>query len=222
MTKIRLAGQFSAVKTIVYMVASVLIAAWIAHPALSQTASTHRRSVWVAPPTGSLLGGGYVDAGETNDSLKARLSANEIPVLRAAINSLDAQAGTIVQGWSLIAPAVAHQADVSLKILGAQRAKTGMSYGELLVANSLAKAGGQTFETILGMKGRAGTWGQLASQLKVNPDSIAARARAATESIKFAEARRRDRRQQNLKDSGFNPGGQGGGNAQKFPGLGGG
>lgn len=206
-------------KSTVCIVMSLLTGAWLAHAALAQTTSARKNSVWVPPPTGSLIGGGYAAVPEASRNFKSRMSVNEAPVIRTAIDGLDTQADTIVEGWSLIAPAVAWQADVSVKTLNAQRTKAEMSYGELLVANSLAKTSGQTFETILGMKQKAATWGQLAKQLKINPDSIAIRARKATESIRFAEARRRNRRQQNMKDSGFN---QGGGDLSKIPGFGGG
>ncbi len=189
----------------VCIITSTLAAAWVTSPALAQKSS--KDSEWVPPPTGSLIGGGYANRSEGSGNFKSRLSPKETPALRTAIDGLDVQAGKMVQGWSLIAPAVARQSEISVKTLEAQRVKTGMSCGELLAANSLSKASGQSFDTILGMKEKAGTWSQLARQLKVNLDSIAARARAATESVRMAEGMRRNSREQNLRDSGLAPGG---------------
>ncbi len=78
-----------------------------------------------------------------------------------------------------------------------------MSYGELLVANSLAKASGKPFEAIIAMKAKIRGWGELSRKLGVNPDSIATRARKASEQLTFASTRRDRRRDENIRDAGF-------------------
>lgn len=171
-------------------------------------APAKKRTVWVSPPTGSLLGGGYVDAGETPKGAPdsaARLTA-ENPRLRAAVVKLDAEAKTQVEGWTLIANAVAWQTKVPVKTLKQQHESTGLTYGELLVANSLAVGSGNSFEAVMAMKGKNRNWADVAKQLRINPDSITERAKAASESLRFAHGRRNQRRDENLRDSGFTNG----------------
>lgn len=167
-----------------------------------------KRMVWVAPPTGSLLGGGYVDAGEPTKGAPesaARL-AGDNSSLRAAVVKLDSESATMVEGWTLIANAVAWQTKVPVKTLKQQHESTGLTYGELLVANSLAAGSGNSFEAVLAMKQKNRSWSDLSKQLKINPDSITARARAASESLRFAHSRRNQRRDENLRDGGFHNG----------------
>jgi hypothetical protein len=156
--------------------------------------------VWVDPPTGSLLGRGAIKAGDQGDgrSSAATVSAAEKPTFRTAVGDLDAQSATVVEGWALIGPAVTWQTGVPLDILKKQRAATGLSFSELLVANSLANGSGKSFNEIVRMKAKAQTWTQLAQQLNINIDSISARLRTASESVKYAESRRRQRQEQNV------------------------
>jgi hypothetical protein len=158
-------------------------------------------TLWVAPPTGSLLGGGYADSGKTH--IRAKTIAREQPGFRNAIQLLDAQGDVTVAGVGLVPTAVAWQTKVPVRTLVTQQVNTRLSYGELLVANSLAEGSGKSFNEIIAMRTRTKTWGELAGQLHINPDSIKARAEAASSAISYAEARRNRRREQNLRDSGF-------------------
>ncbi len=183
---------------------------WAAPQAVSapSDARPKKRTVWVDAPTGSLLGRGVVDAGDTDagpPQSAARLAA-ENPALRSAVVKLDAEAKTNVEGWTLIANAVAWQTKVPVKTLKQQHETTGLTYGELLIANSLAMGSGNSFEAVLAMKQKSKTWAEVAKQLKINPDSLTARARAATESLRFAHSRRNQRREENMRDSGFHNG----------------
>ena len=171
-------------------------------------APAKKRTKWVDPPIGSLLGRGAVDAGETGVSGResgARLAGDD-PALRNAVVKLDNEGATMVEGWTLIANAVAWQTKVPVKTLKQQQSTTGLSYGELLIANSLAAGSNNTFESVLAMKQKTKRWADLAKQLKINPDSITARAHAARESLLFAHSRRNQRRDENLRDSGFHNG----------------
>ena len=190
-------------KIIATSTAYVAVAIAIILPCQAQTsAPATRRTVWVEPPTGSLLGRGTVDAGDRNDArpTAATVSAAEKPSFKTALNDFNAQSATVVEGYSLIGPAVSWQTGVPVAILKKQRAATGLTFGELVVANSLASGSGKSFNQILAMKVKGQGWGQLATQLNINIDSVTARLRAAGESVKYAESRRRQRRDQNIRD----------------------
>ena len=190
-------------KTVI-LVASLAVAITIVLPCQAQTSvPAKKRTVWVEPPTGSLLGRGAVDAGDHDDgrSATATVSAAEKPTVRTALGELNAQSATVVEGVSLIGPAVSGQTGVPLDTLKKQRAATGLSFGELLVANSLASGSGKSFNEIVRMKAKAQTWSHLAQQLNINIDSISTRLRTATESVKYAESRRNQRREQNIRDT---------------------
>ena len=187
-------------KTII-LIASLAVATTIILPCQAQTsAPAQKRTVWVDPPTGSLLGRGAINAGDRGDgrSSAATVSAAEKPTFRKALGDLDAQSATVVEGWALIGPAVTWQTGVPLDTLKKQRAATGLSFSELLVANSLASGSGKSFNEIVRMKAKTQTWSQLAQQLNINIDSVSARLRTASESVKYAESRRRQREEQNV------------------------
>lgn len=160
---------------------------------------------------GSHLGGGFVNAGETDNQSTTRLnSSQENPALATAITRLDAKAPVTVEGWSLLVTAVSWQTKVPAETLKKQRATTGLTYGQLLVANSLAAASGKSFDRILALRSTSPNWSQLAARLHINIESIVARLNTAGESIRYAEYRRKIRRAQNLKETEFqrrnNPG----------------
>ena len=187
-------------KTVI-LIASLAVATTIILPCQAQTSGpAQKRTVWVDPPTGSLLGRGAIKAGDQGDgrSSAATVSAAEKPTFRKALGDLDAQSATVVEGWALIGPAVTWQTGVPLDTLKKQRAATGLNFSELLVANSLASGSGKRFNEIVWMKAKAQTWSQLAQQLNINIDSISARLRTASESVKYAESRRRQRQEQNV------------------------
>lgn len=186
------------------LLASLAVATTLISPCQAQTsAPVKKRTVWVDPPTGSLLGRGAIDAGDHDDgrSAAATVSAAEKPTFRTALGDLDGQSATVVEGRSLIGPAVSGQTGVTLDTLKKQRAATGLSFGELLVANSLASGSGKSFNEVVRMKAKAQTWSHLAQQLNINIDSISARLRTASESVKYADSRRRQRREQNIRDT---------------------
>ncbi len=184
--------------------ACLAVAISVIMPCQAQTSAPRKkRTVWVDPATGSLLGGGYADAGDSNDArpTTASVSAAEKPSFKTALNDLNAQTATVVEGWSLIGPAVSSQTGVPVETVRKQRAATGLSFGELLVANSLATGSGKTFNEIVRMKAKSQSWDQLAKQLNINIDSITARLRAAGDSVKYAESRKQKRRERNVRDT---------------------
>jgi hypothetical protein len=119
----------------------------------------------------------------------ARTMTGEEPAFRRAINLLDGQSGKVMRGVGLVPAAVSTQTGVSVGTLAAQQAETGLSYGELLVADSLAVGSGNSFARILAMRAQTQTWAELSLKLRINPNSIVARAQAAFNSINYAQAR---------------------------------
>jgi len=162
-----------------------------------------RRTVWVSPPIGSLIGGGYIDAGDAPGASQAAATdrRGENPKLTKALADLDSQAGTVVQGYSLIMEAVALQTRIPATKIRAQRSATGMSFGDLLVANSLTEGSGKSLNEILSMRAKSGAWDPLAKKLSIDMNSIIAQTRAATESVRYAESRNNRNREQNKHDN---------------------
>jgi len=180
----------------------VALAVVVVSPCVAQT---KKRTVYTAPPTGSLLGGGYSDAGDPepkNQPSKATtLSGNDNASFRDALMKFDAQSGTIVDGYALVGPAVKLQTGVPIETLQRQHEVTRLTYGELLVANSLANGGGKKFNDIIALKNKGQSWTQISKQLGVNIESVTARLKTASESIRYAQSRKRERRNQNVSDS---------------------
>ena len=130
--------------------------------------------------------------------LYARTMTGEDPAFRMAIDSLDAQAGKVMRGVGLVPAAVSLQTKVPLETLVTQQAETGLSYGELLVANSLAVGSNKSFARILAMRAKTLTWAELSLKLRINPNSLIARAQAAFNSINYAQARFDRRRRESV------------------------
>ena len=177
-------------------------------PCAAQTAqpSPHKkRTVYTPPPTGSLLGGGYTSAGDTdavaNPPTAYSVSSADKASFRQALAHFDAQSSTVVDGYALIVPAVKLQTGVPAETLKWQRQKTGLTYGELLVANSLASGSGKSFNDILAMKNKGQSWSQISQSLRINIDSITTRLKTAEESVKYAQSRKKEKRNQNVGDT---------------------
>ena len=172
--------------------------------ARAQTTVPRKRTIYVPPPMGSHLGGGFVDSGEADNEATSRLGAmQENANLGKALTRLDAKASKTVEGWSLIATAVSWQTKVPVEVLKKQRSMSGLTYGQLLVANSLASGSGKSFEQILVLRAKSRNWSHLAEDLDISIKSIVGRLDAAGQSIKYAEYRRKIRREQNFKETDF-------------------
>lgn len=146
-------------------------------------------SVWVEGELGSHLGSGYTSAYLTN--IRARTTKRDDPKLRDAIDSLDGLGMVQVKGFGLVPAAVAWQSNKPMRKIIQQQADTGLSYGELLMANVLAAKSRQSFTEVVAMRTRTRTWGELAAQLRVDPDVIVTRAKIASERILAAESQSR-------------------------------
>jgi hypothetical protein len=164
--------------------------------AQEKTVSLHKHrelTVWVSSPTGSHIGNGYASTYLTN--IPARTIAKENPNLRNAIHSLDGLGMLSVKGFGLLPAAVAWQTQIRMRKLIEQQAETGLSYGELLMANSLAAKSNEAFADVVAMRARTRTWGELADQLRVDPGFIVARAETTAERIRAVDFRNRHRQQ---------------------------
>ena len=138
----------------------------------------------------------------SKSSAAARAGSGDA-ALGKAIAELDAQSPTTVEGWALIAAAVANQTGVPVRTLKAQRTSSKLTYGELLVAHSLTSGSGKNFQDVVAMHGKGRNWSQMAKEFHIQVDSITARVRAASDSIRFAESRRNLRREQNIRNTGL-------------------
>jgi hypothetical protein len=192
----------------VALTATLAAAIALVLPCQAQTSdASKKRTVWVDPPMGSLLGRGSVDTGYQKDSrsTNSTVAAGEKPDFTAALNELDALSGTLVEGWSMIGPAVSLQTGVPVETVKQQRDATGLSFGEILVANSLAKGSSKSFNEIVRLKGASKNWSGVAKHLNINIDSVTVRLRAASDAVKHADSRRRNRREQNIRDNMVDP-----------------
>lgn len=179
--------------------------------ARAQTTVPRKKTIYVPPPMGSHLGGGFVDSGEADNEATSRLgAAQENADLGKALRRLDAKAAKTVEGWALLATAVSWQTKIPVEVLKKQRSMSGLTYGELLVADSLASGSNKSFEQILVLRAKSRNWSQLAENLHISIKSIVGRLDAADASIKYAEYRRKIRRQQNLKEADFQRNSRGG------------
>jgi hypothetical protein len=174
----------------------------------AQTNVPRKTSVYVPPPMGSHLGGGYVRTDEADNNKSTAKLGTENTTLGKAVASLDAKAATVVDGYALMPTAVSWQTKVPTEVLKKQRAKSGLTYGQLLVANSLASGSGKSFEQILALRAKTRDWSQLAGNLHVDVNSIVARLKAADESVTYAQARGKLRRDQNINATDFQRGGR--------------
>ena len=121
--------------------------------------------------------------------LPAKTMTGEDMTFRRTIDALDGRSDKRVAGVDMLPAAVSAQTGVPISTLKAQQAKTGLSYGELLVADSLAVGSGNSFARILRMRSKTQTWAELSLKLRINPGSLMARARAASLSIDNAVGR---------------------------------
>ena len=76
-----------------------------------------------------------------------------------------------------------------------QQANTDLSYGELLLANTLAAKSGISFSEVISKRVQSGSWNELAGQLGVDRDVILTRLENASTRIRQVDARNHFRHQ---------------------------
>jgi hypothetical protein len=191
-------------KFLVVLGVLALVPGFTAQAHASQSPKHRDLTVWVDGQLGSLVGRGYASSYLTN--IRAKTIGKEDPKLRNAIDSLDGLGMLPVKGFGLVPAAVSWQTETPMRTLIEQQAETDLSYGELLIANSLAAKSEESFAHIIAMRAKTRTWGELAEQLRINPDIIVTRANTASKRIVAVEFRsRRSEREPGTNYTSINP-----------------
>ncbi len=159
--------------------------------------------MWVPAPTGSLLGGGYYKTYSSDEPPK-----NQAEALADAVTLLNYEAEQ-ARAWQWSFPAVSLQTGVRTETLRAQQASTHMMYGDLLMANALAKATGKSAFDVIRVRAKKKDWAEAAGELRVTVSSLATIARKTEQSADLAAsggARSRNQTgEQKIEDLGISP-----------------
>ncbi len=151
----------------------------------SRSSKHHDIEIWIEAKVGTLLGAGYTSSYLTN--IRAKTMGKEDPKLRQAVDSLDGLGMLPVKGFGLVPAAVSWLTETPINTLVEQQAATNLSYGELLIAHTLAAKSGGSFAHIIAMRARTQTWDELARQLAIDPDYLVSRANAASTRIRLVD-----------------------------------
>lgn len=114
------------------------------------------------------------------------VSAEDEATLNQAIATLNGQAETVDK--KIVLGAVAQQTNVSEKTLESQMAATHLTYGELVVANSLAQGSGKAMTNILALKKGKG-WAEVSREVKINPASVIDRLRTTQKVVQMSRTK---------------------------------
>ena len=109
--------------------------------------------------------------------------ADEVVILETTASDFDTW-GTTSNGRERVLSAISHETDVPVTTLAAQRDQTGLGYGGLFIANSLASATGKTFDEIAALKASGHGWGWIAKQNNVKLGPIVSRAHHVDKAVK--------------------------------------
>ena len=131
---------------------------------------------------GSLLCAGVAFAEDETDLNTALANLNGISKL--------AYAKTSTYG------AVSAQTGVPVVQLVADRRATGLNYGDLLVAESIAVATGKSVQAVVAEQAKGQSWASVARHNRINPASLTARLQTAAE-VMHAVAERSYNKQRN-------------------------
>jgi predicted ATPase with chaperone activity len=112
--------------------------------------------------------------------------AEDEATLNQAIATLNGQAKTVDK--KIVLGAVAQQTNVPEKTLESQMAATHLTYGELVVANSLAQGSGQAMTNILALKKGKG-WAEVSREVKINPASVIDRVRTTQKVVQMSQTK---------------------------------
>ena len=121
------------------------------------------QTVYVAPPTGSLLGGGYA-------RVATDVKGNDEKALLGTINQLNAAAGTKTERPFVI-KSISRVTGVSERELQAQQDLLRLQFGQLCAINAIARGDSNKVGQIASLKSKGKTWTELATS---NGISIAA------------------------------------------------
>jgi hypothetical protein len=115
------------------------------------------------------------------------VSAEDEATLNQGIAALNAQAKTAADK-KIVLGAVAQQTNVPEKTLESQMAATHLTYGELVVANSLAQGSGKAVTNILALKKGKG-WAEVSREVKINPASVIDRLRTTQKAVQMSQTK---------------------------------
>jgi hypothetical protein len=141
-------------------------------PATTQSTGTER-TIWVAPPVGSLLGGGFVRV--AND-----VGGDDEPGLISAINTLNAAAGS-KQERPFVVSAVARVSGLSEQKVQAQQDQMQLRFGELLAFNTIARNQEFKVRELASLKATGKTWTDLARANAIRIATVVQTVRRANE-----------------------------------------
>ena len=113
--------------------------------------------------------------------------AEDEATLNQGIATLNAQAKTAADK-KIVLGAIAQQTNVPEKTLESQMAATHLTYGELVVANSLAEGSGQAVTNILALKKGKG-WAEVSREVKINPASVIDRLRTTQKVVQMSQTK---------------------------------
>ena len=128
------------------------------------------------------------------------VSAEDEATLNQAIATLNGQAKTAADK-KIVLGAVAQQTNVPEKTLESQMATTHLTYGELVVANSLAEGSRQAVTNILARKKGKG-WAEVSREVKINPASVIDRLRTTQKVVQMSQTKKQTQKMKpNMPDS---------------------
>lgn len=138
-----------------------LLAAWLLTGTAQAQNQGSYRSVYVPPPVGSHLGGGYV-------RVPIEQQGSDEAALLGMITKLNA-AGGEKRERQFVIEAVAHSTGVSQRELQAQQDILRLRFGDLCAINAIARGNSDKVQQIATLRSKGSTWTQLA---KANGVSI--------------------------------------------------
>jgi hypothetical protein len=89
---------------------------------------------------------------------------------------------------------ISDETGVPVATLKAERSRTGLGYGDLFIANSLASATGKTFDEIAALKAGGQGWGKIAKSYQVKLGPIVSQARETDEAVNPPETKSRKKK----------------------------
>jgi hypothetical protein len=131
-------------------------------------------TMWVAPPVGSMLGGGTIRVA------RRKVTGNDESALLGHIRHLDAAASTKVERPFVVA-AVSQVTGLTQDELLAQQDRLQLRFGELCAINAIAAGHTNKVREIAALKSKGKTWTEVAATNGLSIATVAETARNASE-----------------------------------------
>jgi hypothetical protein len=143
-------------------------------------------SVYVPPPVGSLLGGGYV-------RVPKKVTGTDEKALLGNINLLNAAAGSKDERPFVVA-AVSRVTGVSPGQLQAQQDRLQLRFGELCAINTIARGDNSKVAEIAALRAKGHSWSQLAQSNGLSLAMVVEKTRNASDLTSTTYSNTADRR----------------------------